>query len=92
MQLVFTYKRHLSRILHLLAVAALTLALPAALAQLAGTGTIQGLVTDPTGSVIPNASVTLTEEATQVVQTIHTDSSGVYIFPNIKIGTYTVSV
>jgi len=79
-------------VLHTLAVLLFILATSAGYAQLAGTGTIQGLVTDPTGSVIPGATVTLTEEATQVAQTIHTDQSGVYVFPNIKIGTYTVSV
>jgi len=61
-------------------------------AQLAGTGTIQGLVTDPTGAVIPNATVTLVEESTQVKHTTKSDSSGAYVFPNISIGKYSVSV
>jgi carboxypeptidase family protein len=61
-------------------------------AQVGGTGSIQGTVTDATGAVIPNASVTLTEESTQVKRTTQTDGSGVYVFPNIKIGTYTTAV
>jgi len=61
-------------------------------AQLAGTGTIQGLVTDSTGAVIPNATVTLIEESTQVRHTTKSDSSGAYVFPNISIGKYSVSV
>ncbi|MES2393245.1 MAG: carboxypeptidase-like regulatory domain-containing protein [Acidobacteriota bacterium] len=61
-------------------------------AQVAGTGTIQGVVADPTGAVIPGAAVTITEEETHVVQTVASDKQGVYIFPNIKVGTYTVSV
>lgn len=47
---------------------------------------------DATGASIANASVTLTEESTKVAQTTKTDSAGVYAFPNIKIGTYTITV
>ncbi len=61
-------------------------------AQVAGTGTLQGTVTDATGAVIPNAAVTLTEASTQVKRTASSDSSGAYVFPNIEIGTYSVSV
>jgi hypothetical protein len=61
-------------------------------AQIAGTGTIQGSVTDPSGAFIPSATVTLTEEATKVTRVAHTDRDGAYVFPNIPVGTYTVSV
>ena len=61
-------------------------------AQVAGTGTIQGIVTDPTGAFVPDATVTLTEEATHVTRTIHSDKAGAYVFPNIEVGNYTVSV
>ena len=60
--------------------------------QTAGTANIQGVVTDATGSIIQNASVTATNEATQVKHTGKTDASGRYGFPNISIGTYAVSV
>ncbi|SEG62937.1 Carboxypeptidase regulatory-like domain-containing protein [Bryocella elongata] len=70
----------------------LTFALAPAPAQVAGTGTIQGTVTDPAGAIIPNAKITLTAEATKVTQVIQTDSQGAYVFPNIPIGSYTVSV
>jgi hypothetical protein len=61
-------------------------------AQVAGTANIQGTITDSTGAVIPNAAVTLTEESTQVQHATKTDGSGVYAFPNVTIGTYSVSV
>ncbi len=61
-------------------------------AQVAGTGSIQGSVQDPSGAVIPNASVTLVNVSTQVRRTVTTDGSGLYNFPNIDIGTYTVDV
>lgn len=57
-----------------------------------GTGSIQGSVQDETGAMIPGATVTLTEAATAVQRTARTDGSGIYIFPNIRVGTYTISV
>ncbi len=61
-------------------------------AQVAGTGTIQGTVQDPTGALIPNAIVTLTDVATHVKRVAQSDSSGTYTFPNISIGTYDASI
>ena len=61
-------------------------------AQVAGTGSIQGSVVDPTGAVIPNAIVTLTEVSTQTKHVTKTDSAGGYTFPNIDIGNYSVTV
>jgi hypothetical protein len=64
----------------------------AAQAQLTGSGSIQGLVEDPSGAVIPNAAVTLTNVATGVHQATKTDDAGAYTFPNLVIGTYSISV
>ena len=61
-------------------------------AQVAGTGTIQGTIADSTGAFIPNATVILTEASTHVQRTGKSGSSGVYVFPNIDIGTYSVNV
>src|SRR5579875_1474780 len=62
-----------------------------ALAQ-ADQGAITGFVTDPTGAVIPNAQVTLTNVDTALTLTTKTDSSGNYVFSPIKIGNYKVTV
>ena len=91
MKLLSGTPRH-STILRLIALTLCALIAPALIAQVAGTGTIQGTVIDSTGAFIPNASVTLTEQSTQVKRTTQTDSSGVYVFPNIEPGTYTVNV
>jgi hypothetical protein len=61
-------------------------------AQVAGTATIQGTISDSTGAVIASATVTLTNAATHVAQATKTDGSGVYVFPNIPVGTYSVTV
>ena len=60
--------------------------------QTAGTGNIQGVVTDGTGAVIQNATVTAINTATQVKHTVKTDGNGLYSFPNLAIGTYAVEV
>jgi hypothetical protein len=61
-------------------------------AQLAGTGSIQGSVVDATGAIIQNANVTATNSATQVKHTAVTGGSGLFSFPNLDIGTYTIEV
>ncbi|HEV2326440.1 MAG TPA: carboxypeptidase regulatory-like domain-containing protein [Terracidiphilus sp.] len=70
----------------------LALSAMSARAQIAGTGSIQGTVADPSGAVIPNAQVTLTNTATQVKHHAASSSGGVFSFPNLPIGTYNLSV
>lgn len=65
---------------------------PASHAQAAGTASIQGSVTDSTGAVIPGATVTLTQTGTRVQRTAVSDNNGLYTFPNIPVGTYSVGV
>lgn len=61
-------------------------------AQTAGTGSIQGLVTDATGAVIPNATVISTNTATHVQIKTISDGSGLYSFPNLPVGEYDIDV
>lgn len=55
-------------------------------------GQIAGEVRDPSGSSIPEASVTVTNNATNVTRTTATNSSGLYSFPALTPGTYQVKV
>jgi len=55
-------------------------------------GTITGVVQDPSGAVIPNANVTLTNIDLGQVLTGKSDGAGIYVFSPIKIGNYKVSV
>ncbi len=55
-------------------------------------GQIDGTVTDPSGAVIPGATVTLIQVGTQQVHTVSTDGKGFYVAPNLPIGEYTVEV
>ncbi len=61
-------------------------------AQAAGTASVQGTVADATGAVIPGATVTLTNTDTLVKRTVTSDNSGLYTFPNVPVGTYSLSV
>lgn len=52
---------------------------------------LTGIVVDSTGAAIPNATVTLTNTATQQTKTITTNGSGGYSFNELSPGAYTVS-
>src|SRR5450759_5331928 len=55
-------------------------------------GQITGEARDPTGAIVPNASVTVTNSATGVARTTTTNASGIYSFPDLTPGTYDVKV
>ena len=51
-------------------------------------GSISGTVKDATGSVVPNAGVTLKEVSTGLVYRTKTDSRGFYTLPVLPVGRY----
>ena len=53
-------------------------------------GTISGTVADKTGAVIPGVTVTATNEATNVVNTVQTNASGAYSFLTLPVGIYDI--
>jgi hypothetical protein len=61
-------------------------------AQSITTGAVTGIVTDPTGAGIPNATVTMTELATDASHTAQTGAHGDYRFAFVAPGTYKVEV
>jgi len=68
------------------------LGLATAIAQVGGTGTIQGTVTDPSGAVVTGASVTATNVATGAETARKTSEAGVFVLPLLPAGEYTVTV
>jgi hypothetical protein len=54
-------------------------------------GGIVGTVTDSSGGVLPGVAVVAVDEGTQLTRTAQSNSSGDYSFPNLPIGTYTVT-
>jgi hypothetical protein len=67
--------------------------LPAsAVSQITGSGSIQGVITDPSRSAIPNAQVTATHVGTGVKTERATTMTGFYVLSPLAPGDYTVEV
>jgi hypothetical protein len=74
-----------------LAVCFLCLSAPLSL-HAQGLSGITGTVSDESGAVVPDAKVTVTNNATNVVRTAVTTSVGTYIITDLNPGTYTIRV
>jgi len=56
------------------------------------TGSISGIVTDPSGAVIPAVRVVAVNTRTGLKDTTTTDSRGFYSFPSLPIGEYEIQI
>ena len=56
------------------------------------TSRVTGTVSDPSGAVIQGASVSLMNEATNVIVSTVTTSTGTYVFDGIIPGTYSLTI
>jgi hypothetical protein len=56
------------------------------------TGDILGTITDPTGAMIPNAKITVTNVGTGAAHTTVSSSSGEYVVPALRNGQYSIRV
>ena len=61
-------------------------------AQSTYTAQLRGTVKDSTGAVVPKVTITITNPATQVSETVATDEVGRYIFTALKPASYTIKV
>ena len=75
----------------LLAVLYLALAL-SAYAQVGNSTSIAGIVVDPSGAVIPNATVEIQNPVSGYVQSAVTDNAGKFSFPNVPFNPYHLTV
>jgi uncharacterized surface anchored protein len=55
-------------------------------------GSIQGTITDPSGAVIPGATVTISNPDMGYTHTLTTDSAGLYSLGPLVPGNYTIKV
>ena len=83
---------HRGAIARLLPLLALVFAALSAPAQSGNAGAVRGTVTDPSGAVVPNATVHLTNSVSGFDQTTSTDSTGQFSFPNVPFNPYRIDV
>ncbi len=63
------------------------------LAQSSGnSGTVSGTVTDPTGAVVPGATVSIHNPVSEYERTVMTDKTGHFQFPNVPLNPYHLTV
>lgn len=55
-------------------------------------GTISGTITDPSGAMVPGATVVVRESQTGTVSQTKSDNDGQYVLPFLMPGTYSISV
>src|SRR5262249_33915629 len=58
----------------------------------ADTGSISGLVRDPSGSVLPNATITATNTATSAARTVQSTADGTYTVTSLPPGIYNLKI
>src|SRR6185369_6230370 len=55
-------------------------------------GSIEGTVTDPSGAVVPGATLTVSNAENGITLTTQTNQDGLYRFAVLPVGTYDLSV
>jgi len=60
----------------------------ASFSQTSVSATINGIVTDQSGAVVPGVKITVTNIGTRQVFTTTTNASGYYVVPNLPPGVY----
>jgi outer membrane receptor protein involved in Fe transport len=85
-------RNNLARAITLILVLCISLPIPIANAQTSTTGTIEGTVTDASGAVVPNITVSVSSPNLIRPQSATTDSEGRYRILNLPPGKYSVTV
>ena len=80
-----------SHLAHICSLVLLTIACCAAIQAQNIFGRISGTVTDPAGAVVPNITITITNEATKISRTTTTGSDGFYVADSLPVGSYSVT-
>src|SRR5208283_1026218 len=88
----FPMQFHRGAKLQILSLLALALMTVSASAQSGNAGAVRGTVTDPSGAVIPNANVHLSNQVSQFERTTTTDTTGQFDFSNVPFNPYRIDV
>src|SRR5260370_40084432 len=68
------------------------LAIPSATFGQATTGTISGVINDPTAGTVAGAAVTVRNLDTNAIHTAATEADGRFTFPGLPVGPYEVTI
>ena len=60
--------------------------------QSASSGTVSGIVTDPSNAVVAGAAITLTDTATNISRVANSNASGRYFFADVTPGNYSLTI
>src|ERR1700759_4006717 len=82
--------RHIRHIFNLCFIALVLFGAVSARADIKGT--VSGIITDPSGAVVPQGTVVATNVDTGVKSSTATDGKGFYVFPALNVGTYKVEI
>jgi hypothetical protein len=83
---------HRGTIFRILPLLVLLVAALNAVAQSGNAGAVRGTVTDPSGALIPGATVHLTNASSGLDRTAATDALGQFIFSNVPFSSYRITV
>ena len=61
-------------------------------AQVGNSGSIEGTVKDPSGAVVPGATVEIVNPVSGYTRTVTTDANGAFVFTNVPFNPYHLSV
>ena len=87
------HRRNLQSVASFIGPFLLTLAaVTAGFAQGSYEAQVRGTVTDQSGAMVVNATVTITNDATNISQSAHSDDHGQYFFTGLRPAVYTVKV
>src|ERR1700728_4347453 len=87
------HRRNLQSIASFMGPFLLTLAaVTAGFAQGSYEAQVRGTVTDQSGAMVVNAAVTITNDATNIAQSAHSDAHGQYFFTGLRPAVYTMKV
>jgi hypothetical protein len=56
------------------------------------TARLSGIITDPSGAVVAEATITVQDQGTGYSQSTKSESAGQYLFPSLPVGTYQITV
>jgi hypothetical protein len=85
-------KRSVGAVARLFPLFVLIMVTIASRAQSGSAGIVRGTVNDPSGAVVPGASVVLTNAVSHFERTVKTDATGQFTIPNVPFNPYLIQV